>query len=97
MFKITGLDKIQREFRDAGKALESLEGELGTVRFDPDDAASIEAAIVSMERFIDERTAAYADNSIIGPLVAEMKEKYRAGILDKASEARLAGVAEDGE
>lgn len=89
MFKISGLDNLSRQLTDAQKALDVLDGELGTVSFDPDDPASIEAAIQSVETIIDEKLGPYANNPIIAPLAEEMKEKYRDAIIDRASEARL--------
>ncbi|MEW7002118.1 hypothetical protein M5585_27965 [Serratia ureilytica] len=55
MFKITGLDKLQKNLKDAQRALSELDGELGVVNFDPHDPASIEGAIQSVNRMIDER------------------------------------------
>lgn len=89
--KITGLDKLTRQLDEAQKAAEALNGELGTVTFDPNDPASIEVAIQEVERLVDERLGSYASNSIIGPLAESIKEQYRAGILGKAAEARLGG------
>jgi hypothetical protein len=87
--EIKGLDKLQRDFDDASKALAALDGELGTVRFDPVDPASIDAAILEVERVVDDRVGAFADNPIVRPLVAQMKEQYRKAILDRAAAARL--------
>lgn len=95
MIKIIGLDKVTRELEEAQKALAGLDGELGSVNFDADDPESIEAAIQSMEQMVDSRLGQYAGNSIIGPMIEEMKAQYRQAILDKASETRL--KAEDGE
>ena len=89
MFKMSALDNLSRQLTDAQKALDVLDGELGTVSFDPDDPASIEAAIQSVETIIDEKLGPYANNPIIAPLAEEMKEKYRDAIIDRASEARL--------
>jgi hypothetical protein len=97
MFKISGLDDLSGQLTDAQKALEALDGELGTVSFDPDDPASIEAAIQSVEAVIDERLSPYASNPIIAPLAEEMKEKYREAIIDRAAEARLNGSDDDAE
>ncbi|MBU1396655.1 MAG: hypothetical protein KKE84_11045 [Gammaproteobacteria bacterium] len=91
MFKISGLDELGRQLTDAQKALEALDGELGTVSFDPDDPASIEAAIQSVETIVDEQIGSYASNPIIAPLADEMKEKYREAVIDRAAEARLKG------
>jgi hypothetical protein len=89
MAQVTGFESVVRELEDAQKALEEIGGELGSVNFDPHDPASVEAAIQSMEALIDEKLGRYAGNSIISPLAVEMKQKYRAGIVDKAAEARL--------
>ena len=89
MFKITGLDNLSRDLEDAQKAMSAMDGELGSVKFDPHDPASIEAAIQEVEKLIDERLGSYASNPIIGPLAEGMKEQYRQGILDKAGAARI--------
>ncbi|HCD6627824.1 TPA: hypothetical protein NDU38_000968 [Pseudomonas aeruginosa] len=89
MFKITGLDKLQKDLKDAQRVLSELDGELGVVNFDPSDPVSIEPAIQSVNRLIDERLGEYSANPIVGPLAEQMKEKYRETILQKAAEARL--------
>ena len=89
MFKIEGLDKLQRDLQRAQDALAELDGDLGSVSFNPEDPASIDQAISAMERMIDDRVAGYEDSEIIGSLAEEMKEQYRAMILEKAAEARL--------
>jgi len=38
---------------------------------------------------IDERVGAYARNPIVAPLVEQLKEQYREGIIQKAAAARL--------
>ena len=89
MLRISGLDKLARELNDAQKAISSLDGDLGTVSFDPNDAGSIEAAIQQVESMVDERLARYSSNSIIGPMIIGLKEKYREGIIERATAARL--------
>jgi hypothetical protein len=89
MLKITGLDKLQKELKQAEQALSELNGELAVVNFNPHEPASIEAAIQSVNRMIDNRIEPYSDNSIIGSLADQMKESYRENILQKAAEARL--------
>lgn len=89
MFKIEGLDKLQRDLQRAQDALAELDGDLGSVSFNPKDPASIDQAISAMERIIDDRVSGYEDSEIIGSLAEEMKEQYRAMILEKAAEARL--------
>ena len=86
---LKGLDKLTRQLDGAEKALKELDGELGTIHFDPSDPTSIEKAITDIETIIDERVGQYASNPIIQPLIEAMKETYRSGILERASEARL--------
>lgn len=97
MFKITGLDKLSRDLEDAQKAISEMDGELGSVSFDPHDPASIEVAIQEVERLIDERLGSYASNPIVGPLAEGMKEQYRQGIIDKAAAARAGEDDASGE
>jgi hypothetical protein len=96
-FKITGFDKLTADLTEAQRALADLGGELGTVKFDPSDPGSLEAAIQEVERLVDERLGSYASNPIIGPLAEGMKEQYRQGILDRAAASRLEGTKTDGE
>jgi len=95
MLKITGLDKLQRDLKEAQHALDELDGELGTVSFDPHDPASIEAAIQSVSQMIDQRVGQYLSNPVIGPIAEQMKDSYREKILQLASEARLSHDEED--
>jgi len=97
MFKIDGLDKLTRDLEQAQKAMAAIDGELGSVSFDPEDPASIEAAVQEMERLIDERLGSYVSNPLVGPMVESLKEKYREGIVQKAAAARIAGDQANGE
>lgn len=97
MFNITGLDELSRQLTDAQRAMEALDGELGIVNFDPNDPASIEAAIQSVESMIDERLVQYASNPIIASLAENMKEKYREAIVDRAAATRLKGCEDHAE
>ncbi len=87
--KIKGLDDLTRQLADAQKVLEGLDGQLGSVKFDTHDPASIEAAIKQMESMIDDRIGSSASNMIIGQIIEPMKERYRTGILERAAAARL--------
>ncbi|WP_397541661.1 hypothetical protein [Roseovarius salis] len=91
MFKIEGLDKLQRDLQKAQDALSELDGEIGSVSFDSDDPASIDAAITSMEKLIDSKLAGFEDSDIVSSLAEQMKEQYRTAILEKAAEARIKG------
>ncbi|RFC61849.1 hypothetical protein DYI37_19050 [Fulvimarina endophytica] len=87
--KIDGLDKLGRELKDAEEAFAGMDGEFGTVSFDLQDPASIDAAIQEMERLVDERVGRYASNSLVGPMAEQMKESFRESLLEKAAAARL--------
>lgn len=91
MFKIqiTGFDKVIQQLDDASKALESLDGHLGTVNFNPDDPASIEAAIQKVEGLVDDKIALYKDNPMIASFAASMKDTYRQSIVARAAASRL--------
>lgn len=95
MFKITGLDELQKELEQAQEAFAEIYGEIVNVSFNPNDPSSIENAIADVETMIDDRLGDYSNNSIVSPLIAEMKEKYREAILDNAAEARLSDKAND--
>lgn len=87
--KIEGLNKLTKTFDEAQKALSGIDGEIGTVSFQPNDPASIETAIRHVDDMIDQRLGAYASNPIIAPLIDAMKERYREGIIEEAATARL--------
>ncbi|MET4728548.1 hypothetical protein ABIE09_002358 [Lysobacter enzymogenes] len=89
MVKIKGLDALQKDLATAQRAMEAMGEELGTVQFNPTDPESIEQAIQTVNRMVDERLGMYADNFVVGPLIEQMKERYRDMILQKAAEARL--------
>lgn len=89
MFKIEGLDKFQRDLQKMQDALGELDGDLGSVSFNPDDPLSIDAAITSMEKMIDEKVAGFESSEFVVSLVEEMKDRYRAMILEKAAEIRV--------
>lgn len=97
MFDIRGIDEFSQQLTDAQKALEALDGELGTVSFDPNDPSSIEAAIQSVETIIDDRIGSFANNPIVAPLAEQMKEQYREAIIDRAAEARLNSSSDNAE
>lgn len=97
MFNITGIDKLSRDLEDAQRAMSEMDGELGSVSFDPHDPASIDVAIQDAERLFDDRVSSYTSNPIVGQLLQGMKEQYRQEILDKAASARLSGENASGE
>lgn len=88
MIKISGLDTLSKQLEEAQQALGELEGEL-SVSFDPDDPASIEAAIQEADASIDAKVEPWADNPLVVQAVTGLKEQYRQAIIDRAAAARL--------
>lgn len=95
LVKITGLDGFNKQLKEAQKALAALDGEIGIVNFDPNDPGSIEAAIQQVELMIDERVGSYVHNPIVAPLIEQMKEQYREGIIQNAAASRLGDEEDD--
>jgi len=87
--QITGLDQLQKTLETVERAMAELDGELGTVSFDPEDPASIDRAIKQAESLIDERVGRYADNDMVSEIVESAKEQFRSSILERAAQARL--------
>jgi hypothetical protein len=91
---IKGLDDLMRKMKELEKATAALDGDIASVGFDPHDPQSIELAIQQMEGAIDERVGSYRNNDLVDSLVAEMKERYREAILERAATARMEGDPE---
>jgi hypothetical protein len=82
--KITGLDRLQRQFEDAQRALESLNGTITTVKIDPNDPASVQRAIHQMETTVDNKVARYGDNPLVAQVAAKSKAHFRERLLKRA-------------
>ena len=89
MFTTSGLDQLSRQLEQAQEAFSELDGELGTVQFDPSDPASIDAAIQHVEQLVESRVAQWPDNPLIRQVADGLNEQYREAILDRAAQARL--------
>ncbi|HXW29837.1 MAG TPA: hypothetical protein VEK55_10780 [Xanthobacteraceae bacterium] len=87
--KITGLEELQKKLDDAGRAFRELDGEISTVKFNPNDPSSVEAAVVRMEQTIDAKVAPFRGNEIVEGIIEQLKEKYQQEIYDRAAKARL--------
>jgi hypothetical protein len=88
--KVTGFDQVARQLEELTSALNSLDGELATVSFDPNQPESVEQAIGVMEETIDRKVAPYRSNQMVSGIVSKLKEKYRAAIIERADKARAA-------
>ena len=85
---IIGLDKLSNDLNDAATALGALDGAIATVNFDPEDSASVNAAIREMETAIDQKVARYRSNPLVANLAKQMKARYREAIIERARQAR---------
>ena len=92
MIKITGLDKLQRELKDAQRAFQSLDGTIATLSFDADDPASVQRAVRQMESAIDNKIGPYRNNAMVMQIANSMKETYRKAIKDKANKVKITTV-----
>jgi hypothetical protein len=73
MLKIAGLDKLQQQLEDAQRAFRALDGEVATVRFNPEEPGSVEAAIRIMEAAIDSKVGPYRNNALVVSIVPKLK------------------------
>lgn len=86
--KITGLNKLQKQLDQAQKAFKRLDGQLGSMEFDPTEPGSVQVAINKMESMIDCETSMYRGNQLVTGIADAMKEKYREMIVEKAARHR---------
>jgi len=91
MFKISGLDQLTKQLEQAQQAIEEIDGELGTVTFDPNDPASIDSAIQQANARLDAKVALWANNPLVAQLIEGVKEQFRESIIQRAAAARLEG------
>jgi hypothetical protein len=78
---------FDRQLREAQLTVELLNRHVGQVKFNPNEPADIERAIIEMEGIVDERLAKYRSNEIIDQFIAETKKAYREQILKLAATA----------
>jgi hypothetical protein len=89
--KIKGLDKLQKTLKEVARAAEQTDDEIGSVHFDPNDPASIEQAIATMESMVDAKFGGTISNPLIQQIADGLKEQARSAILDRAAAERLKG------
>ncbi|SEN05452.1 hypothetical protein SAMN02800694_2624 [Luteibacter sp. UNCMF331Sha3.1] len=90
MIKLDGFDKLTRELRQFEAAMASLDGELATVKLDPEDPGSIERAIMEVESLINSKLADYPGNAMIANMGDQIKDNLRQQIVEKAAQLRAA-------
>lgn len=88
VIKISGLDHLQKQLEQAQRALKRLDGEIGTLHFDPSEPAAVQGAIGEMEAMIDREIAPYRSNKLVKSIADAMKKKYSDMIEEKAARHR---------
>ncbi len=82
-----GFDDLSKQLEEAQKAAQALDGEIGTLRFNPADPQDVQRAIKEMERIVDARFAPCRSNPLVQPFADATKETFRKHILEQAREA----------
>jgi protoheme ferro-lyase len=95
LIKIEGLDGLTKTLEQLQDAMKELDGEIGTVSYNPHDPVSIEQAAQQAAAAIDAKMQPYLGNEYVASIVADMKEQFRESILEQAAAARLAGGDDD--
>ena len=82
--KITGLDELMRQLKEAQTAISSLDGTIAELRFNPADPQSVEDAVAQMEAAVDEKVAPYQGNPMVMKLASATKETFAKALREKA-------------
>jgi hypothetical protein len=85
--KLSGLDALQRQLGEVQRALQQLNGTVGTLSFDPKDAGSVRQAILQMERLVDAKVAPYKANPLVSQISSSVKAQYKKSILERVRQA----------
>ncbi len=91
-FDIQGLAACSNSWRRPTRAFSELQGEIATISLNPADQASVDTAILDIERAIDLKMARFDRNEIVSSMIANMKAQYRDNILAQASAAAIQTV-----
>lgn len=83
-----GFEKLLRQLDDAQRALGKLDGDFATVRLDPSEPGSIQAAIRDMEGAVDRCLSGYQNNPLVKQMANQVKKAFAEKIRQRASVAR---------
>jgi hypothetical protein len=75
--KVTGLDQLQRKLNESLRGLQSLDGEIAAIQFNPGDPESVARAVREMETAVDAKAGSYANDPLISKAVMAMKQEFR--------------------
>lgn len=79
-------DEMTRILEEAADGLKALEDEVITAEFDPDDPASVEAAIIHIDAVIDAKIARYRGNRLVEEAADAIKAECRANIFQQITD-----------
>ncbi|OTP68212.1 hypothetical protein [Caballeronia sordidicola] len=80
-------DELSRTLAEAGEGLKALQEEVIEAGFDPDDPASVQAAIEHVETVIDAKVARFRGNALVREAADQIKVECRANILAQVEAA----------
>ncbi len=79
-------DEITRLLEEASAGLKALEEQVIRTEFNPDDPASVQAAIAYVEQSIDTTIASFHGNRLVEEAANQIKAECRANILQQVSD-----------
>lgn len=74
-------DDLLQTLAEAGEGLKALQDEVIEAGFDPDDPASVQAAIEHVEAKVDAKVEPYRGNRLVVEAAEQIKVECRANIL----------------
>lgn len=80
-------DELARTLAEAGEGLKALQDEVIEASFDPDDPASVQAAIEHVDATIDAKVARFHGNALVQEAADQIKAECRANILQQVEAA----------
>jgi hypothetical protein len=80
-------DELAKTLVEAGEGLKALQDEVVEAGFDPDDPASVQAAIQHVEATIDAKVARFQGNALVREAADQIKAECRANILQQVEAA----------
>ena len=81
-------DELALTLAEAGEGLKGLQDEVIETGFDPDDSASVQAAIQHVDDTIDAKVARFRGNALVREAADQIKAECRANILQQVEAVR---------
>lgn len=84
--RLEGLDQITEQFGGVIAALHELESRVASIRIEPNDEASIRAAILSIDEEVDRLLLPYRANEIVAAVANQFKDGAAENIRRRAAQ-----------